>query len=126
MRTLITIAILVLTLAWGSFASYRYVETTTQTMGTLLESVEAAITQQKWEGAQELTNYAQQKWKVDGTWWSILLDHQEIDTIDINLERLGKFLAIQDTPRSLGEVTTLRLLFEHIVDMEAFTLENIL
>ena len=94
-------------------------------MGTLLESVETSITQQKWEGAQELTNYAQQKWKDDGTWWSILLDHHEIDSIDINLERLGKFLAMQDVPRSLGELTTLRLIFEHIFDMEAFTLENI-
>lgn len=125
MRTLITIAILVLTLSGGSFASYRYVESTTQIMGTMLESVETSITEQKWEGAQELLNTAQQKWENDTTWWSILLDHQEVDGINIIMKRLEKFIAIQDVSLSIGEVTTLRLLFEHIFDTESFTLENI-
>lgn len=125
MRTLITIIIIVITLIGGSLASYRYVETSTQTMGALLESVEDSITAQKWEGAQEDLNTAQLNWNNDNTWWSVILDHEEIDIIDINMKRLEKYIGVQDVSQSLGEVTTLKLLFEHIFDNELFTLKNI-
>ena len=126
MRTLITIVIIFILLVGGSFASYQYVETRTQTMGALLESVEDSITIRKWEGAREELNTAQQNWNTDNTWWSIILDHQEIDNININLKRLEKFIVIQDVSQSLGEVTTLQLLFEHIYDTELFNLKNVL
>jgi len=125
LRTLITILAIVLLLAGSSFVSYRSVETATQTMGALLESVETSITAQQWEGAQEELKTAQQHWSHDNTWWSIILDHQEIDDININMKRLEKYISIQDFSQSLGEVTTLRLLFEHISNTEMFTLENI-
>ncbi|KUO72868.1 MAG: hypothetical protein APF81_26695 [Desulfosporosinus sp. BRH_c37] len=125
MRTPITIIIIIIILLGGSLASYRYVETNTQIMGALLESVEASITVQKWEGAQAELNIAEQNWNNDNKWWSIILDHQEIDNININMKRLEKYLGVQDVSQSLGEVTTLKLLFEHIFDTELFTLKNI-
>lgn len=125
MRTIITIISIFLILIGGSFTSYRYVETRTQTMGALLESVEDSIIAQKWAGAKADLNIAQQNWKADITWWSIILDHQEIDSININMKRLEKFIGIQDVSQSLGEVTTLELLFEHISDTELFNIENI-
>jgi len=125
LRTLITIIIIVIILLGGSFASYRYVQSSTQTMGALLGSVEDSITVQKWEGAQEELNTAQQNWNNDNTWWSILLDHQVIDNIDINMKRLKKYIGVHDVSQSLGEITVLKLLFEHIYDTELFTLKNI-
>lgn len=125
MRTLITIFSIFIILIGGSFASYRYVETRTQTMGALLESVEDSITGQRWEGAREDLSIAQQNWKADNTWWSIILDHQAIDNININMKRLEKFISLQDVSQSLGEVTTLELLFEHIYDTELLNIENI-
>lgn len=125
MRTIITIITIVIILCGGSFASYQYVVTATGAMGALLESVEDSITGQKWERAHEELNTAQEKWKDDSTWWSILLDHQAIDNIDINMKRLEKYIGVQDVSKSLGELTTLRLLFEHISGAEMFTLENI-
>lgn len=94
-------------------------------MGALLESVEDSISNHKWEGAQEKLKTAQQNWYNDDTWWSIILEHQEIDNININMKRLEKYIVVQDASQSIGEVTTLRLLFEHISDTELFTLKNI-
>jgi len=125
LRTLLTIIIIALVLLGGSLASYQYVETTTQKMGILLKSVDDSITLQKWQGAQEELSTAQQNWDKNITWWSIILDHQEIDNININLKRLEKYIGVHDVSQSLGEVTTLRLLFEHIFDTELFTLKNI-
>lgn len=125
MRTIITIISIVIILLGGSLASYRYVETTTQTMGALLESVEDSVTDQKWESAQAVLNTAQQKWKGDNTAWSIILDHQTIENININMKLLEKYIGVQDVSQSIGEATTLRLLFEHISDTEMFTWENV-
>lgn len=125
MRTLITIFSIFIMLIGGSYTSYRYIETRTQTMGALLESVEDSIIVQKWEGAQADLNIAQQNWKADNTWWSIILNHQQIDNININMKRLEKFILLQDVSQSIGEVTTLELLFENIFETEVLNLENI-
>ncbi|TGE39681.1 DUF4363 family protein [Desulfosporosinus fructosivorans] len=125
MRTIITIVTIVIILCGGSFASYQYITTATGTMGTLLESVENSITVEKWEKADEELNITQKKWEDNNMWWSILLDHQAIDNIDINLKRLEKHIGVQDISESLGELTTLKLLFEQISGAEMFTLENI-
>lgn len=125
MRTLIIIISFVIILFGGSVSSYRFVETRTQTMGVLLESVEDSITIQKWEEAQKELTIVQQKWRNDNTWWSIFLDHYQIDNIDINMRRLEKFIGIQDFSQSIGEITTLKLHFEHISDTELLTINNI-
>ncbi len=125
MRTLPTIVIIVVLLLGGSLASYRYIETTTQAMGAQLETVEQSISTQKWEGTQKKMNTAQQRWDKTKTWWSVLLDHQEIDNIDISMKRLEKYIEKQDVSLSLGEVSTLKLIVNHIYDTEKFTLGNI-
>ncbi|WP_298198021.1 DUF4363 family protein [Desulfosporosinus sp.] len=126
MRTLLTIVVIVMLLLGGSFTSYRYIQTTTQTAGEHLELLEQSISIEKWEGAQKELSTVQQSWEKNNTWWSILLDHEEIDTINICLSRLESLLARQDVTLSLAEVSTLKLLFENLHDKEKFTLKNVL
>jgi len=125
LRTLISIITIVIILLGGSWVSYRYIESGTRTMGGLLESVEDSITVQNWEEAQAELQIAQEKWKKDNTLWSIVLDHFQIDNIDINMKRLEKYIGLKDMSLALGEVTSLKLHFEHIFDTELFTLRNI-
>jgi len=125
LRTLITILTIVIILSGGSFASYQYVETRTETMGILLKSIDDSITVGKWEQAQEDLSTAQQTWNNDNTWWSILLDNQEIDDINIDMQQLRKYIAIQDVSQSLGEITTLELHFDDIFDAELFNFKNV-
>ena len=126
MRALSTIIIIVFLLMGGSFASYRYIETTTHTTGEHLEIVQQSISNQKWEGAQKELNTVRENWDKNNTWWSILLDHQEIDTINISMKRLERLIENQDVTLSLSEVSALKLLFENIFDKEKFNLKNIL
>ena len=126
MRTLLTIVVIVMLLLGGSFTSYRYIQTTTHTTGEHLEVVVQSISIQKWEGAKKELSTVRQSWDENNTWWSILLDHEEIDTIDISIRRLERLLESQDVTLSLSEVSTLKLLFENLHDKEKFTLKNIL
>jgi len=125
LRTILTVLTIVFILCGGSIISYQHIMTSTGSMGALLESVEDSITVQKWELGQQELNAAHKNWEDDSIWWSILLDHQSIDNIDIHLKRLEKFISIQDLSQSLGELATLSLLFEQISGAERFTLENI-
>lgn len=125
MRTLPTIVIIIVLLLGGSLASYRYIQTTAQTLGSQLGTVEESISAQKWETAQTELKTAQQRWDKTKTWWTILLDHQEIDNIDISLKRLEKYTETHNVSLSLGEVSTLKLLVDHLSDTEKFSLRNI-
>ena len=126
MRTVSIIVIIIILLLGGSLTSYRYLQATTQTLGAQFEAVEQAISSHKWSTAQNELNTAQERWDKNKAWWTVLLDHQEIDTIDISMSRLGKYIETQNMSLSLGEVSALKLQLDHIVDTEKLNLQNIL
>ncbi|MDQ7093868.1 DUF4363 family protein [Desulfosporosinus sp. PR] len=110
----------------GSLASYRYIQGTTQTIGSQLDTLEQSISSQQWDTAEKELTAAQQHWDNNKTWWTILLDHQEIDRIDLSLYRLNKYLVTRNLSLSLGEISDLELLIQHISDTEKLTIENVL
>ncbi len=126
MRTHLTIVIIVILLLGGSLVSYQYIQRTTQSLGTQISTVEQSISGQQWDIAQRKLKETQQRWDENKIWWTILLDHQEIDKIELSLSRLDKYVETQNLPLSLGEASTLELLINHISETEKFTLENIL
>jgi len=126
LRTVSTIVIIVVLLLGGSLTTSRYLQTTTLTLGAQLEAVEQSISTQKWEVAQKELNTAQQRWDKNKTWWTVILDHQETDNIDISLNRLEKYIETHDVSLSLGEVAALKIQVDHISDTEKLNLRNIL
>ena len=113
---------LLLALSWGS---YLYIESSAKNLSTKLESVEQLVTAQKWDVAQENLSLTKQNWDGTKTWWSVLLDHQEIDNIDISISRLDKYVETKGLSLSLGEVSTLKMLVEHISDKERLSMKNL-
>ena len=126
MRTVPAIIVIIVLLLGGSLTTYRYLHTTSQVLATQLEEVEQSISTQKWEVAQKELNTALQSWGKIKTWWTILLDHQEIDNIDMSINRLEKYIQTRDFSLSLGEVSVLKLLVDHISETEKLNLQNIL
>jgi len=126
LRTVPTIVIIAILILGGSLTSYQYIQTSAQALEVPLETVEQSISTQKWEVAQKELNTAQQRWDKNKTWWTVLLNHQEIDTIDISIKRLEKYLETHDVSLSLGEVAALKLQVDHISDTEKLNLRNIL
>ena len=126
MRTLTIIGVIVVLLLGGSLTSHRYIQTTTQSLEARLETIEDSISAQKWEFAQKELNTAQQRWDKNKLWWSILLDHQELDTIELSMRRLEKYIATQNGSLSLGEVSSLKLLVDNIFSSDKLSLRNIL
>ena len=126
MRTIPTIIIIVVLLLGGSWTSYYYLQRTTQSLETRFEAIEQSISTQNWSSTEKELNLTQKQWDKTQTMWTIILDHQQIDSIDLSLNRLAKFVQVHDLPLSLGEISTLKLLVEEVADTEKFTLSNIL
>jgi len=126
MRTTLIIVIIILLLTGGSWTSSRYLQTTTQALETQLGAIEQSISALQWEVALKDLNTTQQGWEKSKRWWTVLLDHQEIDNIDISLNRLEKYIESHNAALSLGEVSTLQLQVDHISDTEKLNLRNIL
>lgn len=126
LRTVATIIVIVLFFSIGSISSYRFVEKSTQTAAVHIQVIEESIQSQKWQAAKNELEIVEKNWDKNGTWWSVILDHQEIDRIDLCIERLEKFIDSQDLALAQGEASSLKLLFEFIRDNEKFNLKNIL
>ena len=126
MRTVPTIIIIVVLLLGGSLTTYIYLQSTAQTLTTQLENIEQSISVQNWPDSEMKLNTTQQQWIKTQTRWTILLDHQEIDAIDISLKRLEKYVQTHNLSLSLAEISTVKQLVEQISNTEKFTLSNIL
>ena len=126
MRTYTTIGTILVLLLAGSLLSYQYLQGTTNTLGSQITQIEQSISGQKWDDARQELKQTQEKWEKTKTWWTVLLNHQDIDSIDFSLNLLEKYLDTQNLSLSLGEASALELMFKQISEVEKPTLKNIL
>jgi len=126
MRVISTVLIGLVLLIGISLGSYKYVHDSAATMVGQLDQVETMIQRGQWESSQSKLAQMQTSWDSTKYWWTILLDHQEIDNIDVSISRLQRYIDTQGLSLSLAEVSTLKMLVDHVADTQAFTLRNIL
>jgi hypothetical protein len=79
-----------------------------------------------WENAKVELAQMQTYWSKAEKTWSILIDHIEIDNIDMTLSKMEKFIDVKDTSMALSEAAALKQNIQHIPDKESLNLENIL
>ncbi|MDA8441188.1 MAG: DUF4363 family protein [Peptococcaceae bacterium] len=126
MRTITYVGIGFILLVALSIYSYMALSTSARNLGGSLNSIEASIAQDNWRQASQSLRVTQTVWARDKSWWSLLVDHREIDTIDITLQRLEKYVAGKGRILAMGELSTLEGLMDHMSDKEALNLKNIL
>ncbi len=126
MRVVTTVITGLVLLVGLSLGVYKYVHDSSQSMVGQLEQVETMIQNAKWDGAKVQLEQTKISWDQTKYWWTILLDHQELDNIDIGMSRLQRYVDTQGLSLALGELSALKMLVDHISDKEAFNLRNIL
>lgn len=125
LRTFITAGIIILILGLGGYWHNDYLNQTTYTIVEKVNNVEDQILEKNWNDANQEIERVKTEWDETKKLWSILLDHQEIDSIDLSLQRVEQYIKQNETALSLGEISVLRLLFNHIADTERISLQNI-
>jgi|LSQX01.3.fsa_nt_gb Txe/YoeB family toxin of Txe-Axe toxin-antitoxin module len=80
---------------------------------------------QSWEQAENKMHQLNKDWQeIKGT-WSSLIDHQEIDNIDITISRLQILIETKDISSSTSEAAALKKYVNHIPEKENLTIDNI-
>lgn len=125
-RTYITVGVILLLLGAGGFWHSQYIHKTADSLGQKIDRIEELIQLEEWDAAQQEMVRIENEWEGIKKWWSVLLHHQEIESIDISLKRAEKYVSGKDSIHGIGELSQLRLLFEHVSDTEVLTLQNIL
>ena len=80
---------------------------------------------ERWDLAQVQSQELESTWAQKAKWWPIFLDHQEMDNIEFSLARIKGYVGCQDNSLSLGQLSELRLMIEHLPCKEAVNLKNI-
>lgn len=126
MKTTVTVAVIVAILAIGAGWSNHYINTSAATMVQELDQMDNQIKNGGWEQAKSQLDTLEKEWEKTKNVWSGLVTHQEIDNIDVSLQRLKEYIDNQSTVLATSELATFRLLVEHIADTESLSFKNIL
>jgi len=124
----IVIAALIIFMVLVGFAafSFYYLSNTANTLLTDVESVEKSVQAKDWQQAEKKFGELDLSWERTSGIWARLIDHQELDNINITMSRIEKFIETKNLTGFMPESAELKLLFKHIPEKEALNLENIL
>jgi hypothetical protein len=125
MRLLTTLAvILALVIGMGIWFNHS-LQTSSDDLTRQIQLVSSTIRQQDWEIAVKHSEKLEKLWEQKAKWWPVFLDHQEMDNIEFSLARVKGYVTSKDDALSLGQLSELKLMIEHIPRKEAVNLENI-
>lgn len=125
LRTYVVAGIIVLVLIFGGYWHNQYINQSATTLVKKFAYIEELIQERNWESVNQEIEKVKLDWHETKNYWSVLLNHQEIDNIDLSLKRVEKYIVEKESALSLGEVSALQLLFDHIAETETITLQNI-
>jgi hypothetical protein len=91
-----------------------------------IDQVGTQINENNWPEAMEQTNKLEQVWEEKAKWWPIFLEHQEMDNIEFAMAKFKEYVANKNTSLSMGQLSEIRLMIEHIPEKEEVNIKNIL
>lgn len=125
MRSILLSILFLAVIITGSLSTLYYLDNQSEELLHKLDILEAQIEAAKWDEANTSTKEFKENWvKVDRT-WSMLIDHYEIDYINMDLGELEAYVKNKDKANAMAKVKSLQLLVEHIPDKERPSLKNI-
>lgn len=83
------------------------------------------VTAEDWDKAGSEIEDIEKMWSKTEKKWSVLIDHFEIDNIEMSLKRTKKYIESKDKTLSLAELEGLEFMISHIYKKEEFNLSNI-
>ncbi|MFZ5942627.1 MAG: DUF4363 family protein [Bacillota bacterium] len=108
-----------------SFFSVYILDNTAAVLIDLLGGVEAAILNEDWNNAEQRLAVLEKRWEKTHFLWSMLIEHNEIDNIDISIAHIKSYVKFKASNDAFAEVSALYKIFEHIPAMEKFRIQNI-
>ncbi len=126
MRLIISLSIiLALFIALGFWTNHT-LNTTAQEFSKRIDDITDLVENQDWLKAEQQIIALEEEWSKKANWWPVMLDHQEIDNIDFAFAKLKKYASTEDNTLTLGLLSELKMMLQHISEKEAVNIKNIL
>lgn len=116
--------IIVLIIATWVFV-YLFISQSIEEFNSLLNDMDKKIYSEKWSSTQSIYNTIDSKWIDKQKTLLLILDHEEIEKINLSLKKLKKYIYVKDKSMTLGESATLKFLLNHIEEKESLSFKNI-
>ena len=126
MRLIISLSIiLTLFIALGFWTNHT-LDVTAQHFSNQIDGITSLVENQDWVKAEQQIIALEEEWNKKANWWPVVLDHQEIDNIDLAFAKLKKYASTEDNSLTLGLLSELKVMLQHIPEKEAVNVKNIL
>ncbi|MDD2574244.1 MAG: DUF4363 family protein [Bacillota bacterium] len=125
MRSILIIVITLSLILGAGFYTISEVSGTAEVLLSHCIRIRSDIEGGQWEDARHRLKEFDTFWNDSKPVWTILINHKEIDNIDMALVKINEYLKSGEKGLALGEVASLELLIRHIPEKEKVTLENI-
>lgn len=125
MRTFIAVIITMLVIVAGWLFVCNSIDKHTLIFIESLDNISDTIKEENWNLVASEFSKMKNNWTKVRKLLSILLDHHEIDNIDLSMAKADQYIYAKNLPLSLGEIEVLRQLFTIVKESEALMLTNI-
>ncbi|RBP39543.1 DUF4363 family protein [Garciella nitratireducens] len=118
---------LLIILIFLSFTVYLNIclEKSSQEVMNILEEIEKNINQQDWELAKNNLDKLINKWEKMYGPWQIIMEHQELDNIELSLLKMTEYIKVENEDLAKAELASLKFLIRHIYTNNVISIENI-
>ncbi|HHW40451.1 MAG TPA: DUF4363 family protein [Syntrophomonadaceae bacterium] len=117
--------VIVVIIGVGGALVQRYLDRTAGELSASLQEVGRALDHEDWEQGERAFAGFEQRWRVVRRNWALVVDHVEIDSVDMRLARLKEFIRAREDDESLAEYGEALMLLEHIPERERLTWRNL-
>jgi predicted PurR-regulated permease PerM len=125
LKPLIIIIVLTTLIVTGGYLTIYALGSESQRLDNNLSALESDIEKQNWAAAMKKIEEFHSKWDKTSSLWSMLIDHFEIDNIELALSQLISYVKTQDKNEALSKMSSLKTLIKHIPEKESFNLKNV-
>lgn len=126
MKSFIAAMVILSLLVGFGFYSYNYLEKTTHTLVVKTITLEKNARAQNWAQTEKSFDALNTSWNQVDARWAMLIDHQELDKINISISRIQEYINTRHMPGLMAELAELKLLLAHIPEKETLNLDNML
>ncbi|MGB9679830.1 MAG: DUF4363 family protein [Thermoanaerobacteraceae bacterium] len=106
--------------------TYKYLEKTSDNLYAVFNAIKMDIKANKWDDAQNKINSSEKDWQKMSKKWAALIEHREIEEIELNIAKLKSFISTKNKDQSMSILESIQMLIKHIPSNEKLSMENIL
>lgn len=125
MKIIVFLLILTILIVGSGLWMEKYLIISSEELAAHFEHLEQALSIQDWEEAGTVLNNSWDIWHKIKKNWAPLIDHEEIDKMDLSVARVAQYVNSKQHSLALAELSVLKLLIRHIPEKESLNLQNI-